>query len=79
MSASQPLSCLSSTNQATTLQSQSSILGIDNFSVGPQLQTAIAVVAPSSDPVESAEFNPLEYINSAFPSGISCSLFDENA
>lgn len=43
----------------------------------PEVQHAIEQVLPSSDPLDSPNFNPVDYINNLFPSEQSLSNVDE--
>lgn len=64
---------ITNTNTTNTLHTNQSLQSpdpiLDNVQFGPQVHTALATIAPSSDPLDSVDFNPLEYINSAFPTG----------
>lgn len=48
----------------------------DQIKFSPEVQNAIEQVVPSDDPVDVADFNPIDYINSLFPTEQSLSNID---
>ncbi|KAK6192338.1 hypothetical protein SNE40_003822 [Patella caerulea] len=50
---------------------------LELLSFSPEVQDAIDQVLPTSDPLDRADFNPVEYINTLFPTEQSLANIDE--
>lgn len=44
---------------------------VESFRLSPELDNALSTILDTKDPLDSLEFNPIEYINRMFPNGES--------
>ncbi|RUS20036.1 Vps53-like protein [Endogone sp. FLAS-F59071] len=50
---------------------------VDSFRLSPELDNALSTILDTKDPLDSLEFNPIEYINRMFPNEQSLASLDE--